>query len=688
MESTITVTCDNECKKSPLYEPLADFSTTNNCKELTVYSTTYNQLFVYIDNLKSISPNIQLSDNIFIVINETDHYEIKLEFKLKVKGNSVPQLNLYDVTNKIVLVTSNFEDNTAKLVYTNIIQAGTKLGVTLTNLHCSDKIKCLKLIGTVKNSPRLTLLDEVLAFDAARKYRYIPVNPNLPNPPYGNQYPDPSPFPQAAVQFGWGYNIIPHEVNQPPFVKPIDNPYILKPTSPVPTNPALPATIDYDAYHKLNSVSAYLPYCIGFKDPIHLDPNDPRVTLFASDLEQRGVKNNRKKVYMSALTADLMPNYAKKIDVFLNEIHTSVTNYPNAALTVFKQALVRFFLEMHVGHDNYPSYVIEYFTKFTDAVGLGIPTDPNFKDSVIFCNLTIDCVSKYFFDRYNTIIQTEDKTTLLYYWNLAGLPKEAIISEALHNIIAFNQFLNVFYLMIRDQYGPGTLVPTGLPSPTFQYIKYNFVQSFCNAVTNEDQLDVIREFFRLTVPNSASFSRVEQFPADNSVVIQGRHVHQAIMFSNDPTYTTYKPSLYDNFTFDFNSAMDSECPPPTCPKCPYLVPVNPLKNVVPEVKLRQSTIDNETVIERTCPFTDPGKAIPVFANKPAGLGPVYTPFGLGYRRCAGEMFSYFVTVKLFERFKSIPFKFNPLITTPSIAVAPFTLVPDNIFFDPSGVVIC
>jgi hypothetical protein len=707
----------NQCEKSPLYEPLADFSSNNHCAPYTVSSS--NGQFIIIKKFISESDNVYLSGNTQIVINEDGYYEIDAEVKIKTKSsccdnNSNIKLKLYDITNNIILATSTFDNNVASLVYTSPqLTSEIKIGFIITDLGHHSKIKCLKMTGTIKNSPRLTLLDEVLAFDAARKYRYVPVNPNLPNPPYGPQYPNPSPFPQAAVNFGWKYNIIPHEINQ----LPQPNNYISTPSSPVPTNPALPASIDADAYHKINSVSAYLPYCIGFEDPINLDKNDPRVTVFTSDLEQRGVNNYRKKVYVSALTMDLMPNYAEKFDVFFNEVYTTITNYHKPVLSVFKEALVKFFLAMHIGYDDYPDYVIEYFTKFTDAVGLGIPTNPEFKKSVIFCNLTIKCVSEYFFKRYNIIRQTNDKTTLLYYWNLAGLPKESIISEALHNIIAFNQFLNVFYLMIRDQYGPGTVVPTGLPNPAFQVIKYNFIQKFCaidtdiniptDAQKNEAKLNNTREFFRLTVPNSASFSRIEQVPVDNNVVIQGRHVHQAIMFSNDPTYIKYKPEIYNDFTFDLNSAMSSECPTTECPKCPYLIPINPLKNINPEVKLVQSIIDNETVIESPCikdnvVISDPGKVIPVYANQPdpdnlvfpdpitqvgPKYGPIYGPFGFGYRRCAGEGYTMFGTMKLFERFRSIPFKFE-VGPPPSIAVAPFTLVPDNIYFDPAGVPVC
>ena len=720
------------CEQSPLFVPLADFSNNKNCSAFVYKSQKYRETFIYIDNFKTLSDKVSPSEKCFLTLNEINHYDISVEVKLRTKSeiccaNDNITLNIYDVTNEKVLASSPFINGSSIVSYRALFKSETKIGFTIDGLNCSTIIKCLNMTGNVKDSPRLKLLDKVIEFDTSRKYRYIPLNPNLPDPPYGPQYPTPTgnlpspPYPpntlapQSVVQFGWQYNVIPHVIDQ----QPQPNGYIDKPKAPVPTNPPLPDSIDKDAYHKLNSISSYLPYCIGFTDPINLDPNDPRVTVFASDLENRGVNNYRKKVYMSALTADLMPNYAEKIDVFLNEIYTVVTNYATKpALSVFKEALVRFFLAMHVGYDNYPDYVIEYFTRFTDAVGLGIPADAGditeaFLNGVIYCNITIDCVNKYFFDRYNIIRQTKDMTTLLYYWNLAGLPKEAIISEALHNMIAFNQFLNVFYLMIRDQYGVpynlGTPVPvlTLLPPPNppfiYKTVNYFFIKEFCAAVSNKDKLNVIREFYRLTVPNSASFSRLQQVPNDPNVVVQSRHVHQAIMFQSDPVgYSKYNTDKYANFKFDFNSAMTSECPPPVCPKCPYLVPINPLKNIDPEVKLTQSTIDNETVIERRCSeISDPGKAFPVYANKvlplspiPAPInidapGPIYTPFGLGYRRCAGEMFSYFVTIKLFERFKSIPFLFGPVDPNKhKITVAPFTEVPDNIFFDPTGTVVC
>ncbi|MCL5273028.1 MAG: hypothetical protein M1486_07000, partial [Gammaproteobacteria bacterium] len=503
--------------------------------------------------------------------------------------------------------------------------------------------------------------------------------------PYAEQYP--ATVPKNLAVFPWSYNVIPSKVNEPPQPNPfIGTPTVLAPPQSI--NPALPATIDGDAYHKLNSVSAYLPYCIGFEDPINLDSQDPRVTVFASNLQDRGFENYRKKVYMSALTADLMPNYAEKIDSFLNEVYLLVTNYPNTrpVLSTFKESLVRFFLAMHVGYDDYPEYVIKYFTIFTDAVGLGIPTDPEFIPALIYCRENIDCVNKYFEKRNKIVIQTSDNTSILYYWHLSGLPPAAIISEAVHNIIAFNQFLNVLFLAIRDQYGIGTVIPKAPGSvPPVELINYNFFTKICQAGDDSaQQLNVVRELYRLTVPNAASFSRLESSPPDNNVVVQTRHIHQAMMFLNDPTYKNYKPDqIYQNFQFSFTDAFNTTCPVPPCPKCPYIIPTNPMTNINPATRLDQSTIDKETVID-LC--GNNAKAIPVYANG-LGQGPIYAPFGLGYRRCAGETFSYFVTIKMLVKFKDIGFSFTG-DPTRKIAVAPFTLVPDNIVYDPSVTPAC
>ena len=62
-------------------------------------------------------------------------------------------------------------------------------------------------------------------------------------------------------------------------------------------------------------------------------------------------------------------------------------------------------------------------------------------------------------------------------------------------------------------------------------------------------------------------------------------------------------------------------------------------------KLIVSNIDNETVIE-----SENSGNIPIYTK------PKYCPFGLGYRRCAGENFSYFVTKHLCDVFFKYKYK--------------------------------
>lgn len=167
---------------------------------------------------------------------------------------------------------------------------------------------------------------------------------------------------------------------------------------------------------------------------------------------------------------------------------------------------------------------------------------------------------------------------------------------------------------------------------------------------------MIREIFRIEVPNVVSFSRLEG--TENT---QTRHVHQAIMVANEGgpvNYATYNTGRYADFETSF-----TECTPP---------PPSPDPTSVEKVaeQFTRSPIDNSTELPDD---TRSLKMIPVYDP------PIYTPFGLGYRRCAGEIFTYLFTIKLVERLKNLQFYTDQSITEPMIPLAPFFAAPDNLF---------
>ena len=70
---------------------------------------------------------------------------------------------------------------------------------------------------------------------------------------------------------------------------------------------------------------------------------------------------------------------------------------------------------------------------------------------------------------------------------------------------------------------------------------------------------------------------------------------------------------------------------------------------------------------------------------PPVKGPYYSywSFGKGYRRCAGEVYVYFVTILLLEKFRNVRFEYNTApACRPTVALGPFNEQPNNIYAVP------
>jgi hypothetical protein len=198
--------------------------------------------------------------------------------------------------------------------------------------------------------------------------------------------------------------------------------------------------------------------------------------------------------------------------------------------------------------------------------------------------------------------------------------------------------------------------------PTYR----NFFQEYTNAPTSADKLNVVRELYRILAPNSTSFSNVKSLIPDTNYV-NSRHIHQQVMIQNQPftntaqqaaAYFTYNPNQYNaNWRTNLDTLIG--------------LPVSKNQDDVLEI----SPLDQETVVDKQRPI------IPIFPK------PIYAPFGLGYRRCAGEIFVYLVTEKLLEKFAQTdyedrcpyPYNKNFCAQYPLISVAPFKQVRDSIF---------
>ena len=550
---------------------------------------------------------------------------------------------------------------------------GTKLIFGLVNTKtCS--IKNFNLIGTISVDPQWVALDAFNTIDINSKVEYIPFRPPYEPYPYG--YPKgpllPGQYPKPDSYYAWTSNVIPYKTST---------------TAP-------PGTPNPDGYQKYQSIPLGLGFYVGL-DFITLPPDDPEVILFLTNYQDRGnrsgVQNYKKMEYMTALTADVVPYYNDKINAFLNQLVSNFTMYNKPVLSSFQTSLIQWFLSLHVGYDNYPDYVTNYFLDFLNIIGIGNPTDPQQNAYEIYGNTVVPEVKAYFMSRINTIVQNGDKTCFTYWWNLAGMPIGTMVIEAVHNIFAFSQYNNITFLTIRDKYLGGT--PNVFDSTHKQYITYDFFSKITAAQTDMDKINVVREMFRILSPNPASFSKVNKVTPDPNIVTS-RHAHQEIMVTNsfgypwfpnktgnpgfvDPAkvanYYTYDTTKYANFTASFGTCpvTGAKAQVKNCPMAKSIKDTTSsctTDNADPTTLFTVSSVDNQTVLDKSQPGF-----MPVYQT------PIYMPFGLGYRRCAAEIFNYLTVIKLLETLAQMQFWQSNAPTSTKVTIGPFVQANDNIY---------
>ena len=595
---------------------------------------------------------VQVKDSHIIEVVESGYYTITSLFESKKKSNATNthtplSINL-DVLHSDGKTASQrlmpvATENPNIMITKAVLPQGSKLVFSLPLKHASS---FQNLKSTFQLDPTTKLLGECILHTLMTLGRYIPYIKPTSNTQQREQTPTTNP--PDLVEYPWFYNIIPAEPSDFPPPASGDSligepTFISHPLPPVPTL----ESIKTDIYQKYLSVS-YTLYFYRAIDPFTVTKDDPRVTIFLTDLQNRGVDNYRKKMYMFALTEDKMCFYEEKIDSFLNLVYSTITLQEHVpVLSTFQDLLIPFFLQIHVGYDQFPDEVIEYFKNFIlVADGSGIQPEILLKGY----EQSPD-IDSYFAQRYQAVIQNQDRSTFIFWWAQAGMAESYIVTEAIHNIIAFNQFTHLFYLLILDQYGTGTKVF----DQTNHYRFFDLWRATGNDPTQ--QLDLVREILRILVPNNFSSSLLND-KTSNTI---NAHIHRLIMSASDPNYSNVQQKeLYYDFQTKFEPNLSS------CPFSGLSTNPNELFTVSPE--------DGQTVIPKATP-----KFQPVYANAPAGKGPVYLPLGFGYRRCAGEIFNYYFLIRLMNHFADLPFTFDTTQKTPIIALAYDANVPDNMY---------
>lgn len=614
------------------------------------------------------------------------------------------------ITLSQLAVVTAWPCNTTEINYEGELPAGTELGFKLIT---SCKIKYVKFTGTVDINQhkydQIVELRNTTAFDKARKVQYIISRPDPGPAPPAPALPPQYPPPNTNV-IPWNSNALPWKAG------------LLPPNAGETFNGT-------DFYDKYQSVQYSVFFYLGI-DMANIPKDSPELTIFIKNFIDRGTDNYLKKVYMFALRCENMPKYANKIDTMLNEAMTAFTVLNKPVISSFKEILIRFFLAMHVGEDNYPSEVIEYFTNFIDVVGFGDP-DRVGRDAIMLRgNDLVPFVKQYYTERLPIV--EKDDTTLIYYWILAGLPVESLLIESIHNIVAFSQYTNTLYRLIADKlwaspssgylatyglpplnagkpippsYVPKSPVPIYIPSPSPLPLPgltpcgpVNFFAKMAAEGSEEEKIDVCREAYRILAPNTNSFSKLMESTA-GAPPAQARHIWQQIMIAAQPAPPTGYPGPLPNPPYSpaLIGAMQKLYQPssyfaygvakfdnfPATFQCTHAGPKPPLVNFNPEEYFRISETDSTRNATNPLVRNADGSVLDIDAPNliPVLTKPVYLPFGRGYRGCAGEILNYFFTIKMIEKFKNLEWEVRPFPNEPLTytTIAPFTAVPDNIY---------
>lgn len=501
----------------------------------------------------------------------------------------------------------------------------------------------LSVDGVITKTAAYDELAAVTAADLAKPVAWIQARPA--GAPAAPSLQFPPQYPTSSTVYAWSSPVIPNS----------------------PINGTLPAGVPNNWGHKKQGS---VPESIGiFMDLLieELSGSDPLLSLFLTNREERGLNERRSAVYMSALRACIVKTaYREKTRAFLNRVYADVTTYKRPLLSAFKEALIDYLLDVHVGTAKHPEEVRTYFGEFIEFIGTGDPTAAGRNARVLLGRRLTPLVRNYFSERNAIVIANKDASSIIYYWHIAGLAPEGLVMESIHNAIAFEQFLNILFKLVIDKI-------SGTVQPVAGTIQYNFFAKHA-AVASDPvaRLNVVREVMRLTVPNAVSFSKVVD-PAQPGAFITSRLLHQSIMITNTgallgnaAAYFAYNPALYSAF-INYNTSIDDT----VCSAADS----SPMASAKPDALFTRANVGADT---QTFFDVNNVKLIPVFQT------PIYATFGLGYRRCKGEILVYDIVDMMLEIFAPLNWYIGATGSPATVCVAPFSCPANNIYAVPAA----
>jgi cytochrome P450 len=406
-----------------------------------------------------------------------------------------------------------------------------------------------------------------------------------------------------------------------------------------------------------------------------IDPQDG-VTVFLQGLEKRGPDNQRKRIYMSAVTPDLYgPMYHDKVMQFFDKLLDN-TNANKPLMRSYLESFFDVYWDLHLGvkGDAIPARVRQIGENFNTVLAYRDPTQKIVYENYMAVRSNLSFLKAWIDERVADL--KSEKTpnpqkTFVYWWiKNAGdgenFSQKDIVFECFHNFVAFSQWGNTIHNIMLKLSGNA-----GDPDARTWFkrtMESNFDQTDGKSFTPLERF--VMELFRTISPNGGSISAMEETrtpPFERHGYVVSPHTTTSL----DPVHwknpDKFDPERY-NTAPTSNQIDEAKCQQIGFAKCPF-------DRTAFAVKDGRKAVMHNSGFGTVYGIVD-GKPLPVCDY--AG----FAPFGFGYRRCPGEQ----LTIQVFEDFLRKVWRDKIVFTKLNIAnpetlpIGPTTVIGDNMGF--------